>query len=87
METSNAEFLGRADAEANLGLAYLMSDNEETGIRWLHHAQQRFEATHNREGLQQCLENQAEYFANSGRSEDANRLRQKVRELEAKSSR
>ena len=34
----------RTEAEANLGLAYLIVGDEPTGLRWLHEAQQSFES-------------------------------------------
>lgn len=83
VETSNADFACRADAEANLGLTLLATGDQPNGLRWLHNAQQRFETTHDRAGLRQCLENEANYLAQFNKMDDASKVRQKMRELES----
>lgn len=84
VETSQADFVCRADAEANLGLTLLATGDEPNGLRWLHDAQKRFEAMHDRDGLEQCLQNEANYLAQFNKVDDANKVRQKVRELEVR---
>jgi len=75
---------GRAQAEANLGLAYFMSGDEAAGFRWLHAAQQRFAAAHDTEQLRQCLENEAGYLEKKGKSRQAAAVRDRLRGLEAR---
>jgi tetratricopeptide (TPR) repeat protein len=82
VENAHTDFFGRADAEANLGLAYLMRSDETNGLRWLHNAQQRFVMVRNHAGLWQCLENEAKYLEQTGNTQDANRVRQRLGEAQ-----
>ena len=61
-EDSTLVWPERTQAEADLGLAYLMMGDEAAGLRWLHGAQQGFESAGQREGLVQSLENEAAYL-------------------------
>jgi tetratricopeptide (TPR) repeat protein len=81
-EKSDADFLWRADAEANLGLAYLMTGDEANGLRWLHQAQQRFIQIQDHAGLRQAIENEANYLELAGKTTDAQRVRQSMREMQ-----
>src|SRR5262249_10794664 len=56
------EWPQRGEAEADLGLAYLMQGDEPAGLRWLHSAQRRFEAAGQHELLAKSLWNEARYF-------------------------
>jgi tetratricopeptide (TPR) repeat protein len=82
VESGNADFIWRADAEANLGLAYLMAGDEGNGIRLLHGAQVRFAAARDLHGLLQCLENEASYLQSLGKTEDTRRVRERIQQLE-----
>src|SRR5262249_40753379 len=55
---SAEDWPGRAEAEADLGLAFLSVGNEVHGLAWLHSAQCRFEAVGDASLLIQCLTNE-----------------------------
>ena len=61
-ENGNIAWPERPEAEADLGLAYLMIGDEAAGLRWLHQAQQNFETAGQHEALRQCLENEAAFL-------------------------
>ena len=75
---------GRTQAEADLGLAYLMMGDEPAGLRRLHEAQSRFEAAGDRESLTLSLENEAAYLDNAKKRSDAAAVRKKLKALEAR---
>ena len=74
---------GRAEAEANLGLAYLMTADEKNGLKWLHAAQHRFEGESSRTALLQCLDNEAKYLEHANRNEEAITIRQRMATLQS----
>jgi tetratricopeptide (TPR) repeat protein len=57
----------RAEAEADLGLAYLMMGEEANGLRWLKQAQQRFESDGRVEMLAKSLRNESGYWKHKGK--------------------
>jgi hypothetical protein len=73
----------RTQAEADLGLAYLLAGDEPTGLRWLHEAQQSFEVSGQREELIQCLENEAGYLDQSKKKDLSAKIRQRLESLAA----
>lgn len=79
---AEADWQGRASAEANLGLALLSAGDEKEGLRWLRAAQQRFDAAKDIEGLVQSLRNELRWAEKAGREETAERARRKLAELE-----
>jgi tetratricopeptide (TPR) repeat protein len=81
-ESPSTSWPGRGEAEADLGLAYLMTGNEAAGLRWLHSGQRRFEAAQDHEVLVLSLNNEALYFENTKRPADAARIRERVKLLE-----
>jgi hypothetical protein len=66
-EEPKADWPERGEAEADLGLAYLMMNDEPAGLRWLHDAQQRFEGNGDHELLAKCLWNESQYFDHKGK--------------------
>jgi len=72
----------RPEAEADLGLAYLLVGDEQSGLRWLHAAQQKFEAAGDIEQLVQCLENELEYFQQQKRKDEAKSIRRRLETLD-----
>ncbi len=83
IETGSSDTFWRADAEANLGLVYLMTGDEAKGLRYLHASQERFIANRNVVGAIQCLENEARYVQHLGKTDADQRIRRRVQELEA----
>jgi len=73
----------RAEAAADLGLAYLLQGDEATGLRWLHQSQQDFEAAGHIEALTQSLENEAAYWDATHREELAQSIRGRLDMLSA----
>jgi len=71
----------RADAEADLGLAYLLMGDEQAGLHWLHSAQQAWEAAGRQESLVQCLENEAAYLDQVKKKELAEVARRRIEAL------
>lgn len=76
------EWSGRGEAEADLGLAYLLLGEETPGLRWLHSAQQRFRAAGQEELLRTALRNEAHYLEHIGRRNEALAVRGQVQALE-----
>ena len=72
----------RAQAEADLGLAYLMCGDEAAGLRWLHTAQQSLEAAGHAEQLTQCLENEAAYLEQTKKKDLARAVRTRLTTLQ-----
>ena len=81
-QSPSTTWQGRGEAEADLALAYLMSGDEDNGLRWLHSGQQKFEAAHDHEMLLQSLENEANYLDHIKKPEDAGRIRERMKVLE-----
>ncbi len=73
----------RPEAEADLGLAYLLSGDENAGLRWLHTAQQDFEASGQPEPLIQCLENEDAYLQRAKKTDLAKAVQQRLQTLRA----
>jgi len=71
----------RTQAEADLGLAYLLIGDEAAGIRWLHQAQQAFESTGQHEALIQSLENEASFLDHAKKSDLAKAVRHRIETL------
>ena len=72
----------RPEAEADLGLAYLLVGDQQSGLRWLHVAQQKFEAAGDVEQLVQCLENEWEYFQQQEKKNEAKSIRRRLETLD-----
>lgn len=72
------EWPGRAQAEANLGIASLVFGDEEGGLRWLHSAQKRFETAGEWAQLRQSLENEANYLEKVEKKDAARAVRQRL---------
>jgi hypothetical protein len=73
----------RTQAEADLGLAYLMIGDEAAGLRCLHGAQQSFDAAGQRDDLLQCLENEAAYLEQVKKQDLAKAVRKRLESLVA----
>lgn len=73
----------RAEAEADLGLAYLLVGDEQAGLEWLHRAQARFESTGAHEHLVQSLENELDYLRQSKKKDAAGPIKKRLGELQA----
>jgi tetratricopeptide (TPR) repeat protein len=73
----------RAPARADLGLVYLMSSHEQEGLDWLHRAQADFESDRDNAGLVQCLQNEAAYLEQIGRTEQAREIRKRASRISA----
>ena len=73
----------RPEAEADLGLAYLLVGDENAGLRWLHAAQQSFESTGQSESLVQCLENEAAYLEHAKKNDLAKAVRHRLQSLQS----
>lgn len=76
------DWSGKAKAEGDLGLAYLLLGHEEKGRGWLHKAQESFERRQNNEALAQSLRNEARYLKFKDREDEALILLKRVAELE-----
>jgi hypothetical protein len=61
----------------------LLAGDEPTGLRWLHGAQQGFEASGQREELMQCLENEAAYLDHAKKKDIAEKIRARLESLAA----
>lgn len=72
----DCDWPGRAAAESDLGLSYLLVGDETSGLRWLHKSRERFKAAGDVEAVAQSLWNEARYFENAKNNS-------KVKELEA----
>jgi hypothetical protein len=73
----------RAVAAADLGLAYLMLGNGQSGLQWLHRAQARFATAGAHDHLRQSLENELVYMEHAKNKSEAKSLRQRIEQLEA----
>ena len=73
----------RTQAQADLGLAYLMVGDEAAGLRWLHEAQQSFESAGQRDALIQSLENEAAYLEQAKQQGLAKAVRKRLESLAA----
>ncbi len=83
VESSGEEqWQGRADASADLGLAYLMTGDETRGLQWLHDAQTQFRSANQTAKLLRSLENEFAYFESKGNDKAAEGVRQKVTAIE-----
>jgi hypothetical protein len=71
----------RAEAEADLGLAYLLMGDENAGLHWLHSAQQAWETSGRYESLVQCLENEAAYLDQVKKKDLAEVARRRIEAL------
>lgn len=72
----------RADAEADLGLAFLMFNDEKQGLRWLHQAQNRFESRREFESLTLALLNEANYLSHAKKHAEATAIRDRLMSME-----
>ncbi len=81
-ERETVEWPERGEAEADLGLAFLMNGDKLNGLRHLHQAQQRFTAQGDFEGLILALENEALFLENSDGKSEAPAIRNRIAELE-----
>ena len=72
----------RAEAEADLGLAWLIVGDEKQGLKWVHQAQQRFEARGDFESLSLSLQNEAEYLAHAKKRFEATAIRDRLAAME-----
>jgi hypothetical protein len=77
-EAPVVEWPERAEAEADLGLAHLLLGDETAGLRWLHQAQQTFEATGQYDALCQSLENELAYLESAQKKDLAPAVRQRL---------
>ena len=77
-----APWPGRAEAEADLGLAYLLLGDARQGLRWLHSAQARFQGAGDTHQLVQCMDNEASFLEQAGRADEAESLRSRIRAIE-----
>jgi tetratricopeptide (TPR) repeat protein len=77
-EGPESDWPGRAEAEADLGLACLMTGDEAGGLRYLHRAQAQFAAARHQELLVQCLENEVRYLEHKGKKERATEVRKQI---------
>jgi tetratricopeptide (TPR) repeat protein len=83
VKPANADYTWRADAEANLGLVYLITGNETEGLHALHDAQAHFLATRDIGGAVQCLENEAAYLQQTGKADTERQVRLHIQECES----
>lgn len=65
----------QAEAEADLGLAYLAMGNEERGLHYLHVAQRRFQREGQLPALRHCLKNELRYLDYQGHDQQAEEVR------------
>ncbi|MBM3983100.1 MAG: hypothetical protein FJ304_23075 [Planctomycetes bacterium] len=77
------EWPGRAEADADLGLAYLSSGDESLGLRWLAAAREKFRAAGAVDLLGQSWQNEARYWEATGRASEAAKARELARALES----
>jgi tetratricopeptide (TPR) repeat protein len=68
----------RADAEADLGLVCLLTDQEGDGLGWLHQAQAHFEEERRWESLVRSFVNESAYFREKGDADRADQLAAKA---------
>jgi tetratricopeptide (TPR) repeat protein len=84
VEPSQADFFGRAEAEADLGIAYLSLGEEEPGLRWLRSAQERLQREGPIDMQLTCLDNEAAYLDRGGRAEQAGLVQSRIRDLQSR---
>lgn len=72
----------RGQAEADLGLVYLMRGEQATGLRHCHAAQTRFQADHDVESLAKSLANEVKFYEHVGNKAEAARVRARLGEVE-----
>src|SRR5262245_7719363 len=82
----NVNWHGRAEAEADLALAYLHTGDSTNGLRTLSQAKQLYQNIGNTPMLLQCLENEATYWEHAGNQPETNRVRAECRAREAQLS-
>jgi len=82
-ENETIDWPGRAEAEADLGLAYLLVGSEKAGLQWLHRAQTRFESTGAHEHLVQSLQNELDYLKQAEKKNEAKSIAKRLANLEA----
>ncbi|MCK6439663.1 MAG: hypothetical protein L6Q71_05615 [Planctomycetes bacterium] len=74
---------GQAEAEADLGLAYLVVGDGEKGLMWLRRAQMFFEATGDFDSLVRSLKNERDYYDEIGENGLASQVQLRIDELRA----
>src|SRR5262249_45359400 len=82
LDGSSDDFLGRADAEADLGLAMLSLGDESGGLAQLHSAREKW--LEMRESLLLCLDNEIRYLEKTQQIEPARQRREERARWEAK---
>jgi hypothetical protein len=58
-----------------------MMGDEAGGLRWLHQAQQSFEASGQQPALLQCLENEAAFLEQAKKTDIAKTIRHRIESL------
>lgn len=79
---ADIEWPGRAEAEADLGLAWLMAGDEAQGLRWLQTARRRFESAGDYESLARTLYNEREYWKSTKQQKKASEPAEQLAALE-----
>jgi tetratricopeptide (TPR) repeat protein len=82
-EDESIDWPARAEAEGDLGLAYLLVGNEQDGLKWLHRAQARFESAVAHEHLVQSLENELAYLQQADKKHEAKSVNRRLAQLQA----
>ena len=82
-EQPGGEWNGLADAEADLGLAYLTRGEEQKGLKLLHSAQTRYAGAHDDLGLAKSLRNEGEYYKHLKRKQDLVEIQTRLEAHEA----
>jgi tetratricopeptide (TPR) repeat protein len=82
-EAPTLQWPERAEAEADLGLAYLLMGDETAGLRWLHQTQETFEATGQHDALFQSLENELAYLEQTQQKDSAQLARHRLNNVMA----
>ncbi len=82
-EDKATDWPGRPGAEADLGLAYLLLGDEDSGLRWLHAAQKKLEAQGDEGQLAMSLENELQYCEQTKKKREAKEIRERLETLEA----
>lgn len=80
--SSDLQWSGRAQAEADFGLACLLHEEEANGLKWLHAAQRRFEMQGDLDLLAKCLYNESEYFKAKKQKSQAEALTARLKQVE-----
>src|SRR5262249_12419324 len=81
----SADWSGRTEAEADLGIAQIMAGDAANGLNNLHAAQQHFQAASNTAMLKTCLENEAAYWKRAGKTREAEQVLARLQSVEPKS--